>query len=219
MRVDSATLLRLHNNAYALLIHLGQLARDEPAWLSPSVVRALSNGRSAAAWIAERRSELPESLLPEPAHEASFGCLVASFLETSFHVEHQWYNETLHASYLRTGTSSVIRSRISELQIVALAVRHLLSHEGVQVAPHDASLLADRADIHVETRIIAYVWELDRRSRGKGKGPVVHALWKAIPKDVRKTLNEDVVWLAYDVVRSNALAFESTRLVGNDIPD
>ena len=41
-----------------------------------------------------------------------------------------------------------------------------------------------------------YVWELDRRARNKGKGPVVHRIWRAIPSQTRRALTADRVWSA-----------------------
>lgn len=81
-------------------------------------------------------------------------------------------------------------------QVVALAVKHRLSREGVKLSVGDASRLVRRPDVKVDAIIVAYMWELERRALGKGKGPVAHELWGSMPRPVRSSLCAEQVWLA-----------------------
>lgn len=208
MRIDVATLLRLQRSAYRLLLHIDRLGRDDPSWLSPDVVQTLSDGASAMAWIQANRPALPERLLAEADCEVMFGNLVASFFCTSFHADYLASGDKIDFARLRLGAACERPSPIGERTAVAYAIRHLLAYDGVRIDSRTARRLAKSRGIHNETRVIAYVWELDRRARGKSKGPVAHEIWKAIPRELRAELAEEIVWLAFDVVRRKATSTE-----------
>lgn len=55
------------------------------------------------------------------------------------------------------------------------------SSSGFSLASREVGGLARRSDLAEALNLWTYVWELDRRSRGKGKGPLVHALWPGCP--------------------------------------
>lgn len=151
--------------------------------------------------IREHRNEFPERLLPELECEGLFGNLVASFFRTSFHAEYLVSNDRIDFARLRVGGSPFRQSRAREQNTVSYAIRHWLAFEGIRIDAINASKLARRRDIRDETRVVAYVWELNRRAHGKSRGSVVHGVWKSMPQELRTELTEEIVWLAFEVVR------------------
>ncbi|NOX58293.1 MAG: hypothetical protein GXP29_05465 [Planctomycetes bacterium] len=195
-RPSVAELFELHRRAYGLLMHINKMASDDPAWLGAESLRQISNGRSCERWLCENKTELPDCYLPERQIAKAFAFLFASFFETSFRVDQMEFDDELLDAHLRTRRRRVHGRHHNVRHVVALAVKHVLAREGIRLSIDDASKIANRQDIKIDTRVVAYVWELGRRACGKTKGQVVHHLWRSIPVDIRKSLDEDVYWLA-----------------------
>ena len=93
------------------------------------------------------------------------------------------------------------------LGVQALALEHLGASEGLKLTHSEATRLVKRGSNQPAALIWAYVWELGRRAKGKGKGPVVHRVWREVPTDIRKALGLDVVWAAHCKLLNAARAF------------
>ena len=76
------------------------------------------------------------------------------------------------------------------------AVRRLASEEEIAIDQAIARRVVDRQDIRTDLWVWLYVFELHKRSIGKGKGRVDHSIWKAIPSELRRNMNADLVWNA-----------------------
>jgi hypothetical protein len=209
MSLDTTTLLQIHRRAYELLMLLDQRASTDPEWLAPHVVDRLRRYESAKEWLAEHQNDLPDEFRFPPTLVEPFARLFSSFFETSFDVEQTTFQDKLLSARLRRGKRTESSMTRNTLPVVALALKHVLALEGIRLDARQTRSLAGRSDIHTETRIVAYIWELDRRVRGKAKGPVVHKLWLSLPVSVRKSLDDNMVWLAKDAVRRAAAAHRS----------
>ena len=55
-------------------------------------------------------------------------------------------------------------------------------------------------------QIWTYVWELDRRARNKGKGPVAHRIWRSLPWAVKRALDVEAVLTAREALLTAARA-------------
>ncbi len=209
-RLDVSTLLRLQRQAYGLLLYLDRRAATEPELLSPELVVQLSNGRTAVQWLRQSYSDLPQQLVPERKLWEPFARLFASFFPTSFQVDHMELDGQLIESRIRRGRIRGGSNSGKVIGLIALAIKHVLSAENIRVDRDEARRLAERDDIRTESRVLAYVWELDRRARGKSKGAVVHRLWLSLPVSVRTSLDESVWWLAREVV-INVIGKEKNR--------
>lgn len=208
-KLDVATLLRLHYNAYQLLLYIDQRSMTQPQWLAPQVAEQLASRRTAAQWLADHRSELPADLLPESEHVEPFANLFASFFQISFEVEHVEFENALLSARIRSGLSQADPHGRSTREVVAAALKYALANEGIRLTIPESRQLAKNTDIQTETRILAYVWELDRRARGKSKGAVVHTLWRSLPSEARRNLDEDTLWLEKQVVLNAANTMKS----------
>jgi hypothetical protein len=198
-RADVVHLLEQQSRAYQLLLWLGRTCAEDPTLLDPDAARQLGKARSVPGWIARHRHRIPADLLPAEvggAIDTAFAALLASFLETSFRIEHVHFGGQLVATHLVRGVSPGQPPRQGMPSTQALALKHLLSAEGLAVTDDDLRGLSRRADLAEPLTVWTYVWELDRRARGKGKGPVVHALWRRLPPAVRADLTADRVWEA-----------------------
>ncbi|HPF39646.1 MAG TPA: hypothetical protein P5081_13660 [Phycisphaerae bacterium] len=204
MRLDVATLLRLQRSAYALLLRLDSLGRDNPAWLAPEVIAELRTGASATAWLRANRSAFPAEFWPEAEDELRFGNLVASFFRTSMRTCRLSYDGETTFACLRPGLAHGRRPGRRIRAAVASALHELLTHERAEIDIRTARRLATSSTIARETHVLAYVWSLERRSRGSFRGAVVHGIWKSLPRDLRTDLSEEIVWLAFDAVRTEA---------------
>ncbi|WP_203931983.1 hypothetical protein [Virgisporangium ochraceum] len=194
-RSDVASLLERQSRAYGLLLWLGRACAEDPALLDPDAVAQLGHARSVPAWIARHRHRIPTDLLP-PTVDGAFAALLASFLETSFRIDHVHFDGRLVATHLVRGVRPGRLPREGVATARTLAVKHLLSAESVVVTGEALRRITRRADLAEPLAVWTYAWELDRRARGKGKGPVVHALWRGLPPAVRADLTADRVWAA-----------------------
>ena len=194
-RDDAAELLLRHQQAYELLLWLGRTSAEDPTLLDADAARQLAHARAVPAWIARQRHRIPSELMP-PSIDRRFAALFASFLTTSFRIDHVYFADRLVATYLVRGATPAPASHAGLVACQALALKHLLAAERIPMSPSEVGALARQPELAEALCVWTYVWELDRRSRGKGKGPVVHALWRRLPRAVRHDLTTARVWTA-----------------------
>lgn len=190
---DVAAVLTLQSTAYNLLMWLGESAVRDPYLLAPAAVELLRRDETAAAWLAARRSEIPGELLPQVV-EGPFANLFASFFATSFSVEHFEFDGRLRSSRLLAAPQPGGARQIGFVNAQALALKHLAASADVPITEKVAHRLVRRVALHQPALVWTYVWELDRRAKGKGKGPVVHEIWRGIPWETRRALDVAGVW-------------------------
>lgn len=189
-----AHLLALQGQAYALLMWLAGEANHDPDLLAPAVVAQLRTPATTAAWLTAARDRLiPGALLPR-AVDGEFATLLASFFATSFQVTHLDLGGRLVESRLVATPPPDAASTVSVAASQALAIKHLAASEGIALAQDDARRIAKQPAHRQAAHLWAYAWELDRRARDKGKGPVVRELWRGIAIETRKALTVAHVW-------------------------
>jgi len=193
-REDTERLLALHTRAYGLLLWLGEQAAKEPRWLAPGVVARLAKPATSVGWLEQNRGEIPSELLPSGPIGDDFAALFSSFFDTSFRVDHLDFEGVLLDSALKLGAEDPSPGGRGMEHSQALALKHLAAFEKMFLAQDDARRLVKRRNLRAASLIWTYAWELDRRARGKGKGPLVRKIWRAIPLEIRKTLSAEVVW-------------------------
>lgn len=193
-RQELEELLRLQATAYDLLMWLADAANRDPELLSPDAVRRLSDPDLAPEWLEAQRGKVPEPLLPADPR-GWFANLLSSFFATSFHVRHLEFGGRLVESRVTLGAERP-NSKTGLGQCQALALRHLAMAEKIRITEREAGQLVRRKSLSEACRLWTYAWELDRRAREKGKGSVVHQLWRALPKDTRKSLTVEHIWTA-----------------------
>jgi hypothetical protein len=194
-REEIAELLHLHQRTYQLVLWLGQQAVHHPEMLSPEIMQELMKPVACAAWLASHRSVLPEDGLPEGDISDEFANLFSSFFSTSFRVEHVSWNDELLNTTLRAGPAAN-SAPTGFVAAQALALRHLGGSEGIRISDSEARTLAKRKSMRQTLLLWTYVWELGRRAKGKGKGEIVHRIWRSLPIDVRKNLTVEAIWEA-----------------------
>ncbi|GJM25379.1 MAG: hypothetical protein DHS20C16_17940 [Phycisphaerae bacterium] len=195
-----AELIEIHQRAYRLLMWINDEAAQNPAWLRPEAVGQMSSRSACEKWLWQNSSYLPSRFLPDRAHTKAFAAMFASFFDTSFRLDSLEFAGDLVDARLRRRRNRIHGGNHNMKHVVASAIRYVLSREGVRLTPDEAGRLAVRESLKIETRIVAYVWELGRRARGKSKGQIVHRLWRSIPPGVRRRLDEDFYWLAKSLV-------------------
>jgi hypothetical protein len=192
-REEIEQLLRLQSQAYELLMWLADEATRDPNVLSPTAVGALQNPETAARWLTQHQERFPVPLRPAEFGGA-FANLFASFFSTSFHVKHLKFEGRLLESRVTVGAPSE-RGAISGLEYCQiLALRHLATAEKRPITEKEARRIVRRAKLHEASLLWTYAWELDRRSKEKGKGSVVHRLWRSIPRETRQALSVEQIW-------------------------
>ncbi|MEV4516264.1 hypothetical protein AB0K00_45795 [Dactylosporangium sp. NPDC049525] len=197
---DVAELLRLQTKAYELLLWLSRESADNPQLLSADAAEGLARASSAAAWIEHHRPQLPQELAAIDPH-GPFANLLASFFATSFRVERVEFDNRVVWARVVLGASAVPPDRTGLAQSQALAVRHLAASQGLAMTEAEArDLVRARRDLRDAVLVWTYVWELDRRARNKGKGPVVHRIWRSLPADTKRALTADLVWSARQLI-------------------
>lgn len=191
-----AELLRLQAQGYRLLMWLDEQSVKDPALLSAAAVAQLREAASAAAWMARERAAIPPALLPGAAEAERFWNLFASFFATSFRVERLEFDDHLIDARLKLGAGEKAAARAGVEGAKMLAVKHLAGSQGLRLSEKEASRLVKRATLGEAALIWTYVWELDRRARHKGKGPVAHRVWRSLPWAVKRALDVEAVWAA-----------------------
>lgn len=187
---DIHRVLSLHEQAYRLLLWLDRQAKSSPQALSSDEVARLAKPAGCLKWLEENRAALPGELRPAQSQADEWANLFSSFFETSFEVRHLEFGGQLLDSNL-TRRRPGGPSQFSEQSVQALAVKHLLAAYEVRVSQGDAAKLAQRKSIREHVVVWTYIWELSRRAIGKGKGVVVHRLWRSISPETRKSLSVD----------------------------
>jgi hypothetical protein len=194
-RADVAQLLMLQGKAYELLMWLGAEGASDPDLLSPEVMVLLREPLPAGAWLHQERRRIPAALLPDEI-EGPFANLFSSFFATSFEVKHLDFDGRLVDSRLTLGMGHGPASHVGLDQALALAVKHLAASEHISIPESAARRIVKRSTVRLAALLWTYVWELDRRSKKKGKGPVVHRIWRSIPWETKKALSAEQVWEA-----------------------
>ncbi|WP_326999802.1 hypothetical protein OHA72_32295 [Dactylosporangium sp. NBC_01737] len=193
---DVAELLRLQAKAYELLLWLSHESADDPDLLSADAAAGLARAGSAAAWVERHRHRLPQDLAALDPH-GPFANLLASFFATSFRVERVEFGNRVVWSRIVLGASAGPPERTGLAHSQALAVKHLAASQGLPMTEAQAGdLVRTRRDLRDAFLLWTYVWELDRRARNKGKGPVVHRIWRSLPTQTKRALTADLVWSA-----------------------
>jgi hypothetical protein len=199
-------LLGLHQKAYRLLLFLAEQAKSNPSAFTDVVVEALSRKTSCARWLSANAAWIPKELKPKGEDASGFSALFSSFFGTSFRIDTLEWDGKAVDSTLRTGSRSGSISIRNVKHLKAMSLKYLCSQEGVRLDAARAGQLAGHKSIERELSLWAYVWGLDRRRKGKSKGPVVHKLWRSIPIDVRKNLTTDAVWNARQRLMQHVLS-------------
>jgi hypothetical protein len=176
-----------------LVMHLDQLASRDPAWLDKTVLAALSDCTSCVEWLRRHWDALPADCLPERGDEVPFARLLGSFFETSFSVVRTELGGSLLDARLRRQHSSCRAGGYDIRKLVGMAIKYLLASEGTRLDAGQARRFAESPTRQDDARVVAYMWELDRRARGKGKGPIVHRLWLSLPVTQRTALSVQMV--------------------------
>ncbi|GIG87544.1 hypothetical protein [Plantactinospora endophytica] len=193
---DIAELLTLQARAYELLMWLDRASVDNPGLLSVDAATRLARPGTAAAWVAEHRAELPAELAALDPH-GPFANLLSSFFSTSFRVEHLEFDNRLVSARIVLYAAEGPTDRTALGRTQALAVKHLAASQRLPMTEAQArDLVRGRRELRDAVLLWTYVWELDRRARNKGKGPVVHQIWRSIPWERKRALTVDQVWAA-----------------------
>jgi hypothetical protein len=204
-REEVRRLLGLHAQAYALLLWLADAANRDPELLSPAALAMLEDPEQVPLWLERHRDRIPSELLGgEPG--GAFAGLLASFFGTSFRVRHLEFEGRLLEARLTRGAAERAASTAGVEQCQMLAVRHLAASEGARLTEKEARTLVRRKSLREAALVWTYAWELDRRARNKGKGEVVHRIWRSLPKETRKSLDDERVWQARELLLREARA-------------
>lgn len=193
---DVVALLALQAKAYELLMWLDRECVDNPRLLSVDAAADLAHPGTAAAWVDRHRGELPVDLaVPDP--DGRFANLLSSFFATSFRVEHLEFGDRLVSARIVRGVTGGGPDRTGLRQSQALALKHLAAAQRLAMTARQADeLVRTRRDLREALLVWTYTWELDRRARDKGKGPVAHRIWRSIPWETKRDLTADQVWSA-----------------------
>jgi hypothetical protein len=195
-REDVAQLLALQEKAYELLTWLDRECVDDPGLLSADAAARLAHPGTAGVWVEQHRDRLPADLAALDPH-GPFANLLSSFFSTSFHVEHLEFDNRLVFSRIVLGVSPRGPDRTGLGHSQALALKHLADSQRLPLTEREAKdLIRKRPQLREALLLWTYVWELDRRARNKGKGPVAHRIWRSIPWETKRALTADRVWSA-----------------------
>jgi len=192
--LDVATLLRLQQLAYELVIEISRRSAENPQWLNLEVADQIKTPEGAEKWLASQAGTIDKTRFPEDELRRPFINLFSAFFNTSFHFDIRQYRDELISAriepqFMRVGKSERYR-------VAVLALRDVAKKKGILVTTELLKKLAKQNEIRADVFILTYVWELRKRAVGKGKGIVAHQIWKALPRDIRKSLDENYYWLA-----------------------
>lgn len=190
---DISKLLEIHSKAYSFLIHLANKSRKNPETLSARVVDELKKKKTCVNWLEDHINSIPVNFRPENEDISNFAGILSSFFVTSFKVDNLNFEGKLLDSDVKTITRKEGTSRLGQKAVRNLALKHLCRSQNIRITEAEARKILKNRKIHMDITIWAYVWELDRRARGKPKGSSVHILWRDMPYDIRKNLNVDLV--------------------------
>lgn len=192
-RITVANLLRIHSQAYKLLMHLDRRASTDPSVFGCDTLKAFSAGDTCACWLYEHRPDLPSELLPSSQETPVFAEMLSSFFRVSFDVEVVELNGRVLDARIRRGRKPQPNELRNSEVLTITAVRRVLSGEGIKISKEGVRGLVRDRGLRDDLHIVAYVYELQRRTQGKAKGPAAHRLWRSIPLETRKSLDENRV--------------------------
>jgi hypothetical protein len=194
-RDEMAQLLLIHSSAYKLLMWLAEESASDHELLSPDAVVLLREPDTAARWFETNRERVPAELLPsEPG--GPFANLFCSFFSTSFRIRHLELDNRLLDSRLTLGVGEKTPGDAGFERSQALALKHLAACAKMPITEREAHRILKSQALREASLIWTYVWELDRRAKNKGKGPVAHRIWRSIPRQKKRSLEVDQVWAA-----------------------
>lgn len=188
---DVASLLALQSSAYKLLLWLADAVSWNANFLTAEEAKLLHKPKTADQWLQTHRSQIPETLLPITLNDV-FTNIFSSFFSTSFQVS----DFDLFETRIKTRAPGPTATRSEVRHCQNLALKHLATAEKLILLDNEADTLVRRKSLHEALLLWTYIWELDRRSKRKGKGQVVHEIWKSIPRETRQSLDADLIWSA-----------------------
>lgn len=206
--LDVATLLRLQQLAYELVIDISRRSAEYPRWLNPDSAKQLKTPDGAARWLASQTGFFSPTRFPEDELRRPFINLFSAFFNTSFHFDIRQYRDELIS--VRIEPQFIRVSKLQRFRVAVLALGDLATEHEILLPIEELRQVAKTTDIRTDVFIFTYIWELGERAVGKGKGIVAHQIWKALPRDVRTKLDEDCYWLAKQRV-VDAMISLSTR--------
>ena len=197
--------LKLHKQAYSLLMWLKEQARNNRGLLDARVLEAISSAKSCEDWVLRHLSTIPIQLRPEGSDVSAFSHLFSSFFTTSFRVGQVRWWETVETT-LVTGAKtfrgrrhkkhSERREDMAATELKRLALEELAKEEGLACDPLLIQQAVAAEAIGQYLSIWTYVRELVRRAEFASQGTSVHRLWLALEERTRKNLSVEVVWQA-----------------------
>ncbi len=198
-REEIAALLRLRDSAYAFVLELGTMAKEEPELLNKETAERLLTRTGCRDWLDAHWDRIPGSLQPVESERDAFSNLVWSFFQVSFRIDTlEWAGATLDAD-VRTG-SRTPTAGIALRRVKMDAIRRLCRDRGLAVDERSLKDIVKHEDVRTEVSLWTYVWELRQRAKGKAKGRTLHRLWRSMPFEVRKGIDVDRAMLAADQV-------------------
>ena len=193
-KMDVATLLRLHQLAYELVIFHSRRAIENPRWLNATVEKQLKTAEGAADWLESQAGEIPPNLFPEKELRQPFLQLFSAFFNTSFHFDMRQSEGEIVSARIEPQFYRV--SRHQQLRVVLLVLNEVTKAEGISLSETQLRQIAKQEALRTDVLILTYIWELGQRAIGKGKGIVAHRIWKVLPHHIRTKLDDRYVWLA-----------------------
>ena len=202
---DFATVLRLQQQAYDLLLWVGHRSFIDPI-LDATTIDILRDPERCQAWVEQRLKDVPHRLRPAKEEREIFGRLFASFFQTSFRIEKKedyeghYYriiaNKDQAAGKNKLGSRKAPRGlqRKRKNEATHLRMRSLVELLGGDQLPHFwdrvSDLLSDK-QLRLEATIWAYAFGLLRRAEGESDGPAMHRLWKDMDQQTREHLTAE----------------------------
>jgi hypothetical protein len=184
--------LDLQKRAYALLLWTGK----EAAHLIDNEMAA--SPCRCADWLKRHLNEFPAELRPAPAEFDVFAKMLASFFNSSFHLEGsgasarlvrgQKFKDRRNKKYAH-GRAIEAAAELSRLAVISLA-------QDAGITPQDEAVSAILNDpaLGEMVHLWAYACELVRRSRFASQGSAVHHLWLELDDKKRRRLDADEIW-------------------------
>jgi hypothetical protein len=186
-------LITVHEQAYGLLMWLADAVVWQPDLLVPEEAALLHKSEAVRQWLNKHTSKIPAHLLPA-RFDDGFINLFSSFFSTSFRIGHFEFDGKLVESSVKLGSNQSKTLISNPAQCEFLALKHLCNSENLYLTDKGAKAFIKHKSLKEALLIWTYIWELDRRAKGKGKGAVVHQIWRSIPIDTRKSLDVEKVW-------------------------
>jgi len=93
--LDVATLLRLQQLAYELVIEISRRSAENPQWLNLEVADQIKTPEGAEKWLASQAGTIDKTRFPEDELRRPFINLFSAFFNTSFHFDIRQYRDEL----------------------------------------------------------------------------------------------------------------------------